>query len=791
MNATLLYRFIRSGRRLSLTTIVATFVAATVVAALASTAAGLQTRPNRGTVPPGHRLVAALPELHGDQNERLPLPVDPVLDHSVVSEVIRVWGSHAKPVHRMPVTLSLGDNALATVAIDQVSPDQQVAQGQVALGSRVAESFGSNSSVRLHLCGSDSCGSYQLNVISGPADLDPDQVLVNRQDMAAWAPTAPVVRVWGPDQDLPDLAGNPMPRVLTEGQQVPGPTDADADSARVLLIMMAVIALMVTLVLLLGVQGISVARRSVHLAQLRLSGALEWQVRTLLLAEAAITTIPAALAGAISGSMLIGVMGEVLRTMALLPTDVTIRWALWPSLACTILFALMGCAASWFAGRRVSRISPMQALVEESLPERGGMAVRRVAGFLALAACLAMMTALPTLSTEQVANVALVISFTLLAVLAFLGPDINALLMRLLGPLMRLSQGILGTGGSSISRNHRRSARLTQPVTIGVALSIVLLGTGTILDSSAANTSRMHLGDVTITSPGLLPQPALANSVCPHVAGCRLVTPTLLTMNRNGRAGLKTYRASGVRASGSTPEIPGDGEVRLTQETAAELGVTVGDQIQAWSPDGRELSVRVSGITSTLPGSAAAMVSAKDLPHDLVPMGAQRLDLWTSGRYTTVPEYLKQIQWPLVALSSEAWAAQEAGRAQRDVRAIWALAGFCLALGLFGVTVTAMMDASGRRREFVALRLSGATATQIRSFLAVEGLVTSMIGAVLGAAVSTLSLLLVARAMPGTPSVETRILLLVPLEAVAAAGVCYASSWRAARLDIQRLGGRD
>ncbi|MEU5079786.1 MULTISPECIES: ABC transporter permease [Streptomyces] len=518
------------------------------------------------------------------------------------------------------------------------------------------------------------------------------------------------------------------------------------------------IAAMVAVFTAAGTVALSVAQRAREFALLRAIGATPRQIRRAVAAEGLLVAPVAGLAGCLPGIGLAHWWFGQLEDRGAIPEPVRLYVSWIPFVVAVGTGLLTALAAGWAAGRRPARIKPGQALTEASLERRRPGVIRTALGLGALAGGGVLTVLAAGSAGDDAANAALGVVMLFMLAVALLGPLVARLCAALSGLLLRG----LGAAASLAVANSRTNARRLASALTPIVLAMAFASTLTFLHTSESHVAAGQLragvtADHVVThpaglSPGSVGRAARAPGV--RAASGLLDTRVLVPVGSGDDRWLQDAAAQGVSGSGARlAEVQdldvrdgsldriGGGRIAVDTMLAASAGVTVGDRLPMYLPDGtraRPEVVAVYGRGLGLPAvtmdraSLAAHVSS-GFDSTLLVRGGDARDLAPLGE---------------VADGSGYAAGRSAGR---ELNA-WANYTMAAVLGGFAAVAavnTLVMTVLDRRRELGVLRLVGATRRQVMGMLRWEGLLVAGAGVVLGTAIAAATLIPMTRGLTG------------------------------------------
>ncbi|MFG2929019.1 ABC transporter permease [Streptomyces achromogenes] len=518
------------------------------------------------------------------------------------------------------------------------------------------------------------------------------------------------------------------------------------------------IAAMVAVFTAAGTVALSVAQRAREFALLRAIGATPRQIRRAVAAEGLLVAPLAGLAGCLPGIGLAHWWFGQLRDRGAIPEPVRLHVSWIPLVVAVGAGLLTALAAGWAAGRRPARIKPGQALTEASVERRRPGVIRTALGLGALAGG-GFLTAVAARSAgEDAANAALGVVMLFMLAVALLGP----LVARLCAAVSGLLLGGLGAAASLAAANSRANARRLASAITPIVLAMAFASTLTFLHTSESHVAARQLSagitaDHVVTHPAGLPAGSVERAArAPGVQAAvgLLDTQVLVPVGSGGARWLQDAAAQGVSGSGAQlAEVQdldvrdggldriGRGRIAIDTTLATSAGVTVGDRLPLYLPDGtraRPEVVAVYGRGLGLPAvtmdraSLAAHVSS-GFDGTLLVRGGDARHLAPLGQVADGSGYAVQ---------------RTAGR---ELNA-WANYTMAAVLGGFAAVAavnTLVMTVLDRRRELGVLRLVGATRRQVRNMLRWEGLLVAGAGVALGTAIAAATLIPMTRGLTG------------------------------------------
>ncbi|WP_441245347.1 ABC transporter permease [Kitasatospora sp. McL0602] len=536
-----------------------------------------------------------------------------------------------------------------------------------------------------------------------------------------------------------------------------------APSLHKLISFMAAMAGFVSVFVVSSTFAFAVAQRRQETAMLRAVGATPRQVRWLVLGEAVVVAVVAAVAGCLLGLAVAPAIASWLVSQGAAPAGFRSEPALLPLLlagAGGLAVALLGAFA---ASRRAGRVRPVEALSEVAVDKKVMPPIRWIGAVLYLGLFVytlqtfispsgSMMADPQSRDPETTPQWALL--FDVMAVLAIVlvAPVLVPPVVRLFTALVPLFPGAAGL----IARQNalaaiRRTVSTATPVFLVIGLAGSVVG-GTVAFSDAmAAQGRAALKAPYVIEPGrsgAIPADALQRLAA--LPGAQLTTAGVVQFT--GLTGQEQRLAPGRPADLPIPEngLAVDGDLRtawnltadagsladlhgrtvaVSSDMAKVFGWQVGDTLNATLGDGTTAQLRlVAQVHHLLP----------HLPEIVVPREA------LSGRAAVNVAYLgvgagadvtKALGDPTVATATTGGAWVDAHNEQTTKNgwiSMLAILGPALLYALIAIVNTMMMSTGDRLRDFATLRLTGGTRRQVLRVVAVETLLVVATAAALG-----------------------------------------------------------
>ncbi|MFJ9694561.1 FtsX-like permease family protein [Kitasatospora sp. NPDC101183] len=488
-------------------------------------------------------------------------------------------------------------------------------------------------------------------------------------------------------------------------------------------------------------------QRRRELALLRLVGAAPGQVRRMVLAEALLVGVAAALVGCALAPLGAGPLRAWMVDHHVAPAWFTVPLNPVPLLIAFVIGVAAAMAGSAATLVRVSLIRPIEVLRESALERRAMTPLRWLLGGAMLVGAVVAGVVIARTEPYLAASARKFEAVPLLYVgaVALLAPVLLRPVTALLtAPLRRSAKAGPLLVRENLLTSRRRTAATVAPIVVAVGLVGTLLTMQESGDASVLARQRQEVhAEAVVTGADARTAERLA-----AVPGLR-VTPVVPMNIRLGTAGneqIDSLSAVAVpaRALGTTvtPPVlagslasPPPNFLVLDEKAATSDGLAVGDEVLTLLPTGARVRTVVTAIVARGLKGDDTYVSA-----DLA--GGQPslvyLDSLDSVRRSAVEEALAGTGARLATYEAYLDAQRVKAAEQTDTAAVVML-GIALAYAMITVANTLVMAVAGRRREFALLGLAGAVRGQIVRIAAAEAAVALVVGTVLAAVATGLA----------------------------------------------------
>ena len=638
--------------------------------------------------------------------------------------------------------------------------------------------FDTSTAQQIFVDGQDSYSTVSVTAAPGVSQKE------LRDDVAAATP-----------EDLEAVTGE---KVSEETQDSIGPI---LDIFSSILLVFAAIAVVVGTFLIVNTFSILVAQRSRELALLRALGASRRQVTRSVLLEALIVGLVGSTIGLLVGWGLAALLRTLFASIGLDLSETPLVFTATTVVVSYLVGMIVTIVAAYLPARRAARIAPVAALRDDvALPE-SAIHVRVIVGcVLGVASVALLIIGLLGEGTTGLIEVGVGV-FGLLMTVALLSPVLGVPVLRAIGVVYRPFRMIGRLATQNSLRNPRRTAATASALMIGLALVTTISILGASLNASIEDSVEEEFqADFLLSNPtftGFSPQ--ITEDVRDlDESGAVAATQVAFGELDGDAAGITGAEIGELdqiydfpMASGSM-DI-GSGEVAVSESTADDRGLSVGDEVTLTFQSG-EQRARVAGVYEDSNVVAGVLV-----PYSMLE-GAdiERRDFTTSVNAAdgTSRSELESalddivVDEPLVTVQDQADFI-DTQRAQVDqlLLLVYALLALAIVIAVLGIINTLALSVIERTREIGLLRAVGLTRRQLRRMVRLESVAIAVLGAVLGIVMGIVFGVVLQRALAdegftalAIPWVELVVFVLVAAVVGVLAAVLPAR--RAARLDV-------
>ncbi|TNY35285.1 ABC transporter permease [Thermomonospora catenispora] len=619
----------------------------------------------------------------------------------------------------------------------------------------------------------DGEGARHAFTVTGLADFGIDDEVGFRGAVGFTPETA--VRITGrPDPVEIDIAGSGDPRELREavaaalggdhevldgralGDRLAARAGADTAMIRTGLLLFALVAMLVSALVIYNTFAILVAQRTREMALLRCVGATRRQIFLGVLAESALLGLVASLAGLGLGVALAGGLLALIGDGAggipggdLTLTPPAVAAGLGVGVAVTVAAALP-------PARSATRVAPVAALRTEREPGSGRFRLgwpRRILAALLGAAGLAS-AGLGALALEEGQTAMFLVAgggaLVFLAVIAVM-PALVRPLSRATGALPARLAGVPGRlAVSNACRAPRRTATTAVALTVGVGLmslfAVVAAGGRATADAQLAEQFPVDFQLRGQYATGDRPPHPVPAAVVAELRERPEIGEVMeLRIHRESAEGGRTEHIGAVTRSALgtmiRPTVEKGSLQDLTPGTVAvqadrARGRDVGDTVTIPTPRGR-VELRVVALFSGNTPLPPYVVTEEDFARHFGPRDAEAVYL-NAAPGVDPDRALETVEriiapYPTLKVASTAGLKERFDEAIDTILAVvGGLLGLAVIIALFGIANTLGLSVVERTRESALLRALGVTRVQLRLMLSLEAVIMAVIGAVIG-----------------------------------------------------------
>ncbi|MET7922751.1 ABC transporter permease [Streptomyces sp. NPDC005349] len=496
-----------------------------------------------------------------------------------------------------------------------------------------------------------------------------------------------------------------------------------------------------------------VALRRREFGLLRLAGATPGRVRRQLFTEALAVGVAASATGCALGSWGAPLLARALIDNGIAPPWFTVNgtgapqstyWTSWPFQLAFWTGLFVAIAGAWAASRRAGRIGPVEALRDADVDTDVMPWSRRIVGAALLTLGLGL--TVHTLWTDPSALLKRKTYTTQPMILITAAAALAPLLVRPMLRMIRLPGAVGLLVRENAATSVRRTAAVTAPVLVTVALAGSLMGSAESVSAAKAQEANEQTNSQLITTGDDL---SLTRRPVPGVAALSPSASTAVFVREEGTALVRSEAraVSDPTALAATSRLPVvSGDIRHLDDRSIVVNEEwehhrVGDRLTVWLGDGRRTTLRIAAVLAHGTGDNGAyvtMANAGAAPVDRIDV---RLTPGASPAAVTDALRAATSGHDVRVRTAAAWLDATHPRVKPQTRqGMLLLLGIALTYTAISLAGTQLMAASVRDGELRALRRAGATPAQVRLMLAGEALVAVAAGTALGLAVTGLNL---------------------------------------------------
>ncbi|ARF81701.1 FtsX-like permease family protein [Kitasatospora aureofaciens] len=599
------------------------------------------------------------------------------------------------------------------------------------------------------------------------------------------------------------LTGDDLTRLDTDttgGAQALANAQAMAGSTTGLAVFVAVFVVIATF-------AFATEQRRRELALMRLVGAAPRQVRRMVLGEALLIGLAAAIAGCILAPLCTVPLRSWMLDHNVAPSWFTIPFHPLPLLLSFVIGVTAALAGSAATLVRVSLVRPIEVLRESVVERRVMTPVRWLLGTGMLIGAVVFGIVIGRTEPYLAASARKYEAVPVLYVgaVTLLAPILLRPVTRLLiGPLRGSAKARPLLVRENILTSRRRTAATVAPIVVAVGLVATLLTMQKSGDAAvlARQQQEVHAADVVV--PGGTGIDARTLEKLAAVPGVQVTPVTSMNIRIGTAKGeqIDSLSTNAVPASalgttitppvvsGSLTSLP-DNFLVIDEHAAQSDGLSAGDHVVTLLPTGARVPTVIAAVVARGLNGDDTYLSAS-LTGAVMPSRVY-LDSQTGAGLPLDAQRTAAVNQALAGsgahvMSHDAYLeAQRAHAAEQTDNAAVIILGIALAYALIAVANTLIMATTGRRREFAFLGLAGTVRSQIVKVAAAESAVAVVVGTVLAALATGLAAatqhVSLNKLVTGAPTVIpwTQIGGTIALCALVALVTASAATWRATR----------
>ncbi|MCW2683981.1 MAG: putative transporter integral rane protein [Blastococcus sp.] len=549
---------------------------------------------------------------------------------------------------------------------------------------------------------------------------------------------------------------------LTAGQVADESSAAVRDGTAVfsqVLLVFAGVSVLVGSFVIWNTFSVLVAQRRREVALLRAVGASRRQVLAGIMVEAGLIGLVSAGVGLLAGVGLAVGIRNLLKVIGIeVPTTSAVigsRTVVAALLVGVVVTMVAASVPAWAA----SRAAPIEAL-REAVPTAAGIGTgRRIAGWLLLTAGMAGLIVCAVVGSRPALTA--LATLTAFAGLLTAGPS-------LAGGMARLADHGRPGGGwrmaaRNIARTPRRAAATALALTIGLTVVCAVAVTASSMKASVADSvTGGNRSDFALqpAGAGFGISPAAADVVrglddVDTVEELRYTSAlvqggdeTVVGVDPDGLDEVVELGLQDDTLAAFTP-----GTMLLREKAAEALGLTAGDPVRITYPETGEQTLTLAG---TFPQDSLLesdfLVALVDFEDNVTSRldGAVLVSVRDGASLAAVERALTRAlrEYPNVTISDPAQLTADAQASVDQLLGIvTALLLLAVVVAVLGIVNTLVLSVVERTRELGLLRALGATRSQIRTLVRRESVLMSLLGAITGIALGTVSGIALSRAL--------------------------------------------
>jgi putative ABC transport system permease protein len=580
------------------------------------------------------------------------------------------------------------------------------------------------------------------------------------------------------------------------------------------LLVFAGVAVLVGSFLIFNTFAVTVAQRSREFALLRTLGASRRQLLRSVIAETLAIGFAASVLGILAGLLLAPGLRSLLASFGIdLPSTGTVIAA-----RTVIVGLLVGMISTLVSGlvpaRRATQVDPVEAMREADTPGARRVSHRRlIASATVIGLGLAALFA-GLFGGASGSGAAALLGLGVIVMMfgfALLAPVLVRPLARFIGaPLIRLSRMTGRLARENTERQPQRTAITASALMIGLALVVftTIFAAGLrgsidkVIDEQLSQSALIVTHD-----DGFSPVPPGVAEELRQTEGVTVVSPMRFDQANVKGAG-DAVTATGVDPATVTrlfqPEIARgdlhalsrlrDDQAFASDSWAKSHDFELGDELRVTTPSGEHVSYELAGtydnkvgmlgqflVTNATmtkhwnqPDDAFILVGGEGTPETLAKRAEQSLSGFPVAKAQTLAEYKDET----------------ADQVNQLLGLVYALLLLSVIVAVLGIVNTLALSVYERTRELGLLRAVGMSKWQVRRMVAMESVVTALIGAVLGLVLGGVFAVVISRPLADEGFVLTfpiaTLIVVTVLAGIAGVLASIPPALRASKVDVLR-----
>lgn len=513
----------------------------------------------------------------------------------------------------------------------------------------------------------------------------------------------------------------------------------------------AVIAILVGGFIIANTFSILVAQRVRELALLRALGASRKQVTRSVLLEALLMGFVGSTLGLALGLALARALASLFSSLGLDVSGDVLTLSVTTIVAGYVVGLLVTMMSAYFPARRAARVEPVAAMRDDLIVQEASLRRRAWIGgvLFAIGTAVAVYGVVGAPGNDALwIGVGSVIWVLTTAALA---PVVGKPVLRFFRTLFA---GLFGTSGRLAGENALRNPRRTGATASALMIGLAVVSAVGVMAASLSKTfddlvDKQFTADFLVQSSDFLPFPTALGDRMEQVPGVETVSRQQFSpVKIHGKDEFLTavddkfgdiYDLSMLHG---TEAVSGH-DLLISQSTAKDDHLTMGDQVKLGFPGDHQATVTVTGIFKDTPVTGGYTVPMDVLTEN----GIDRTDFSISinaadgADLSAVSKGLKKAvgDIPIVEVQDKREFI-EATKAQINqlLYIIYGLLALAIVIAVFGIVNTLGLSVIERTREIGLLRAVGMSRRRLRVMIGLESVVIALLGAVLGLGIGLL-----------------------------------------------------